>query len=53
MVKRLERIRDLSGDLVRDLSRDHGDGTDVHRDMIDAIKREADALHRGLNPRKP
>jgi hypothetical protein len=53
MVKRLERIRDLSSDLVRDLSRDHGDGTDVHRDMINAIKREADALHRASTHRTP
>jgi hypothetical protein len=44
LIARLERIRDLSNDLARDLSRHDGNNTEFHRAMIEAIKREADAL---------
>ena len=44
---RLERIRDLSGDLARELSREHSE-TATAKAIADAIKREADAVQRYL-----
>jgi len=44
LIARLERIRDLSSDLARDLGRHDGNHTEFHRAMIEAIKREVEAL---------
>jgi hypothetical protein len=48
LVSRLERIRDLSDDLSRELTRRQGDMTASVRTMVDTIKRDADAVHRAL-----
>jgi hypothetical protein len=45
LIARLERIRDLSNDLARDLARHDGNNTAFHLAMIEAIQGEADALH--------
>jgi len=47
LVTRLERIRDMSHDLARELTRDHGE-TATASAMADAIKQDIDAVQRAL-----
>jgi hypothetical protein len=46
LVPRLERVKELSHDLARELAREHGD---TARAIAAAIKRDVDAVHRVLN----
>jgi hypothetical protein len=48
LIARLERVKDLSHDLARELARDHGD-TATAGAIAAAIKRDVDAVHRVLN----
>jgi hypothetical protein len=47
LVARLERIRDMSSDLARELSREHGE-TATARAIADAIKQDIEAVQRTL-----
>ncbi len=48
IVARVERIRDLSDDLTRELTR-AGQTTSIAAAMVAAIKRDIDAVRRALN----
>ena len=50
LIARLGRIRDLTNDLARDLSRHGGNNTEFHRAMVEAIQREAAALRVQAQP---
>ena len=52
LVTRLERIRDLSGDLARELLREQGDSSTASA-MADAIKQDIDIVARALKARTP
>ena len=48
LTARLQRVKDLSHDLARELARDQR-ATAAVRAMVDAIKQEIGVVHRALN----
>lgn len=49
LVKLLEHLRDLADDFARDLTRSGQRDWATARAMADAIKENADSVHRALN----
>jgi hypothetical protein len=52
LVTRLERIRDLAGELARELLRDQGD-TSTASAMVDVLKQDIDIVADALKARTP